>query len=284
MILIGSSLFNQIAAFFNGGDTQIFRIIADAVPGGSVFFMNMISMGSFGFYGLELSMLAPYGVQLLVWIIQPDAQRTQRMLDSVLSPRTIAWGRIVPRYVFVYLVAIMYMPIVPIMEIFAFIYFGGAYIVWKHQCLHVFTNQFEGGGSTTWEKLFSFCMGAIYTSQGVFIAYMGLKDGPVQAGLGLIPGIITIIMHFFLNRNIRNPLRHLSLEVATNIDETEGEQPMNHIAGTSFAAIIEKHTYGQPGLKLLSQEEREPLPYRRDEIDAIGTPPATEQPRSDGEN
>lgn len=84
---------------------------------------------------------------------------------------------------------------------------------------------------------------------------------------------MTMIIHFFLNRNIRNPLRHLSLEVATSIDETEGEQPMNHITGTNFADIIEKHPYGQPCLQL-SQDDREPLPYRRrDETDEVETPP-----------
>lgn len=270
LILIGGSFFNNAEGFLSG-ESDIFNEIALAIPGASLFFMNMISVGSFGAFGLELSMLPTYGIKLIMSLIQPEAQRTQRMLDEARKPPFITWGKQIPKMVFVYLVAILYMPIVPIVQVFAFIYFGGAYLVWKHQCLHVYATPFEGGGQTTWQGLFGFLMAAIYMSECVFIAYMGIKEGSIQATMGIVPLVVTILMHIMLNRNIRKPLENLSLEVAASVDDKEGLQTVDKEADNTFSGSIEYQLYGQPGLKP-SLDEREPMPYRRDEADVEEQP------------
>lgn len=272
LILIGGSFFSN-AESLTSGSTAIFDDIANAIPGASVFFMNMISVGSFGAFGLELSMLPTYGITLILGLIQPESQRTQRMLDDARHPPSIIWGKEIPKFVFVYLVAILYMPIVPIVQIFALIYFGGAYIVWKHQCLHVYAAPFEGGGDTTWQSLFGFLMVAIYMSEFVFIAYMAIKEGSAQSAMGIVPLVVTILMHMMLNRNIRKPLENLSLEVAANVDEADGLITNDHQVDSTFSASIEYQLYGQPGLKP-SLDERAPLPYRREAGDVEKQPAA----------
>jgi hypothetical protein len=135
----------------------------------------MINVGSLGAFGLELSMLPTYGVTMILNLLSPEAARTQRMLDDAKKPPVIDWGLQIPRMVFIFLVAIVYMPIVPIIEVFALIYFSGHYLVWKHQCLHVYAQEHEGGGDATWGQLFGFLMACLYTGEVVFIAYMGIK-------------------------------------------------------------------------------------------------------------
>jgi hypothetical protein len=142
---------------------QVLTLVADAIPGASPFFVNMMIMGSFLAFGLELSLLPAYGVNLIVSMLQPEAMRTQRMLDAAQNPQTIVWGKTLPPMVFILLVTLVYMPIVPLMEPFALAYFGGWYLVWKHQCLHVYVQEFEGGG-IIWEKLFGFIMACLCKS------------------------------------------------------------------------------------------------------------------------
>lgn len=264
LILIGGSFFNQMDSILNG-KTDIFVVISKAIPGASVFFMNMIAVGSFGGMGLELSLLPTFGVKLIMSLIQPEALRTQRALDAARKPPSISWAKQIPGMIFVYLVAILYMPIVPIVEIFALLYFGGWYIVYKHQCLHVYATPFEGGGETTWQCLFGFLMAALYMSECVFIAYMGLKGGSTQAALGIVPLVATTLVHVLITRNVSKPLQNLSLEVAARVDEAEGEMPIDKDSDSTFSGCIEYQLYGQPGLKP-SLDEREPLPYRRSEV------------------
>ena len=173
LILIGGSLFNQIDAIIENPGS-IAELLASAMPGASTFFVNIVLMGSFLADGLELSMIPTYGINLVMSLIQPEAMRTQRMIDESKKPPSIIWGKQLPPIVFVFLVALVYMPIVPIMEVFTALYFGGLFLVWKHQCLHVYAQEFEGGGKI-WEVLFPFLMASLYTAEVVVIAYMGLK-------------------------------------------------------------------------------------------------------------
>jgi len=175
LILVGGSLFNQIDALIKSADPGAFaRLLATALPGASAFFLNMMLMGSFLMFGVELSMIASYGVKLVMNVIQPEAMKTQRMLDEEKKPPSIVWGKIVPPMIFIIMVAFVYMPIVPLMEPFACLYFGGWWLVWKHQCLHVYRQEFEGGG-LLWDKIFGFVMACLYMAEVVVIAYLGLK-------------------------------------------------------------------------------------------------------------
>lgn len=256
-------MFNQLDALIED-ITSVVDIIATALPGASVFFVNMIIVGSFGAFGMELSMLPVYGLKLVMRIIQPEAMRTQRQLDDDKKPPSLQWGQRIPPIVFVFLVAVLYMPIVPLIEVFAAAYFAGMYLVWKHQTLHVYTQDFEGGGDATWLQLFGFLMACLYMGEVVFIAYCGIKEAPTQGALGFVPLVLTILFHRILSRNIIFPLRNLSLEVAANVDIEES-------TNVDMEAVDERDTgvtspmYRQPALRD-NQDKRGPLPYRRDEI------------------
>ena len=150
------------------------------------------------------------------------------------------------------------MPIVPIISIFAFVYFFGTYIVMKHQCLHVYAQEFEGGGSATWQQVFGFLMGCVYIGELIFIVYMGLKTAPIQGGLGFVPLIITFAFHRMLYRKYIAPIQNLSLQVAGDADIRDGELSHENRIGVTTL-------YRQPALDR-EQEERGPMPYRRNPV------------------
>jgi hypothetical protein len=155
-------------------------------------------------------------------------------------------------------------PIVPIISIFAFVYFFGTYIVMKHQCLHVYAQEFEGGGSATWQQVFGFLMACVYMGELIFIIYMGIKEAPVQGGLGFVPLIITCAFHRMLYRKYIAPIQNLSLQVAADVDIRDGELSHENRVGSV------KTLYRQPALDS-EQEERGPMPYRRNPTVALSS-------------
>mmetsp|Transcript_33398 Transcript_33398/g.80843 ORF Transcript_33398/g.80843 Transcript_33398/m.80843 type:complete len:263 (-) Transcript_33398:177-965(-) len=237
----------------------------------------MLIVKGLGSFGLELSMLPAYGLTFVMSLLAPEAQRTQRMLDAAKTPPEIKWGQKVPHSVFVFLVMILYMPIVPLMEVFAFVYFAGSFIVWKHQCLHVYSQAADGGGVTTWQGLFGFLMVCLYMGEAVFIAYMGIKEAPGPAACGFVPLVLTIIFHKYINRKIVDNIGNLALDVAAEIDKENGE--LEPLEGTS----VDDKVFGQPALKL-KNEEREPMPYRRDEAAAVADASGDVENNNDDQN
>ena len=71
-----------------------------------------------------------------------------------------------------------------------------------------------------------------------------------------------MLLHAIVNRNIRAPLQSLGLEIATAIDLDDGELPVLEVEGFSPEVLVQEKLYGQPALKLRS-DERSPMPYRR---------------------
>ena len=126
----------------------------------------------------------------------------------------------------------------------------------KHQCLHVYAQEFEGGGSATWQQVFGFLMACVYMGELIFIIYMGIKEAPVQGGLGFVPLIITCAFHRMLYRKYIAPIQNLSLQVAADVDIRDGELSHENRVGSV------KTLYRQPALDS-EQEERGPMPYRR---------------------
>ena len=53
------------------------------------------------------------------------------------------WGTLYPPIIFILLVALVYVCIVPIIEPFCAISFGLSYVVYKHQCLNVYSQVRE---------------------------------------------------------------------------------------------------------------------------------------------
>ncbi len=247
LIVIGGSLFNQFDTIFD--DTgALLEILAAAIPGASVFFIDLI-LSKWGALGLNLSQVVEILVKWIMNKIRPDKAKPQRDLDNKLFSYPIEWGLEILSIVFIFLTSCVYLPIVPVILPFAALYFGTALVVYKHMCLHVYMQDSEGGG-IIWFPLFNYIMVCIYMSSTTFIVYMGIKEQPIIAILGLIPLIEAIYMHLYIRKVYVKPLMNLSMEIAREIDVNE---PI---------VDIELELYNQPSLRRDS-DTREPLPYRR---------------------
>ena len=112
LIVIGGSFFDQLDLLL-ADPRELIDILAAALPGMAVFFINMMQVDAFAFLSLELTLVPTYGVRYLMSLIQDEEKLTQRELDEASKPPIIEWARRIPPIVFVYAVILAYMPIVP---------------------------------------------------------------------------------------------------------------------------------------------------------------------------
>lgn len=89
-----------------------------------------------------------------------------------------------------------------------------------------------------------------------------LQESAGPAIFSIIPVLCTVFFHYRLRRNTIGPLKNLSLQTAAEVDIKEGELPISEDDQGPTAVAVENHLYGQPCLKA-SDDEREPMPYRR---------------------
>jgi chaperonin cofactor prefoldin len=272
LILIGGSIFNQLSSLIDSPKGAI-KVIASAVPSASQFFLNILIVNTFAGLFMEISQLVPAVILIILRKIKPDSQRSQRDLDARFEPSPLVWGKVYPPLIFNLLVGLVYICIVPIIQPFCAVFFGLAYLVYKHQCLHIYGQRAEGGGAY-FPLLFKFMIACLLTAEIVIAVYFGVKKGKAQAPLAFVLIIITVLFNYAMHTYYGKYSRILSIEKAQDIDtllsEVHHSDAPREVEG-NLSTKIECQEYAQPALRK-TKWDIHPVNYRKDinEIEKSG--------------
>ena len=143
--------------------------LSENIPATSVYFFSSVIWGSFLMFGWEISLLYSVVADCFCNVKQREPRS-----DANKEPLTINWGQALPPHLLMFCVILVYMPLAPLIGIFSMVYFGGWYLIWKHNCLHVYTPEFEGGGRI-WEACASFIMFSLYLAELALVGYLLIK-------------------------------------------------------------------------------------------------------------
>ncbi|KAG5191569.1 late exocytosis, associated with Golgi transport-domain-containing protein [Tribonema minus] len=167
-----------------------------------------------------------------------DKKKSQRMLNARSDPPSFDWGGTFPPIIFILLVGLVYVCIVPIIQPFCAVFFGLAYVVYKHQALHVYARPAEGGAAyfplhqlTTLTDLpppllrlglglvlhlYTLMMSCLYTAEVVMMVYFGIKEGTRQTPMAFVVIVVTALYDTHLRRNLAHVGKTLPLRATRN--------------------------------------------------------------------
>ena len=128
-----------------------------------------------------------------------------------------------PRYAQIYgdtllvlLIALTYAVLFPITIPFAFLYFSGAWVVWRYKALYVQKKEFESGGQMFY-LVFKRTMTGVYLAVGVTVTYL-LTKRPTMSPF-LIPLLVAVYaFDSYCNRVYAVPSKYLSRILAVKCD------------------------------------------------------------------
>ncbi|CAM9545889.1 unnamed protein product, partial [Phaeothamnion confervicola] len=204
LLIIGGSFISQISDVIDD-PMSIATLLAEAIPGKAVFFVNLAITATCTGLMLELSQLVAVIVKIYVMPkIKKPGMYTQRQLDASLTPGALKWGWIYPAIIFQFLVALVYAAITPMMLCFSAVYFCTAYSVFRHNTLYIYAQGNEGGGAIFY-PLYSILMSCLYIAEFVFLAYLGLKQASVASPLMIPVIIITVVGDVMVSRSAGGP-------------------------------------------------------------------------------
>jgi len=253
LIIIGGSLFNQLDQFVNHPGNTI-KLIAAAVPGAAQFFILILITQTFTGLFMELSRIVPIAVSWIMKKIKKEAGKSQRDIDAELKPPFLKWGWAIPPFILNIFVGFTYVSLVPIVQPFAAVHFGLAYLVYKYQLVHVYRQEVEGGGRI-WLLLSNMLFGCLYMAQIIIIFYLSIKKGKIQAPLSVIPLALTFLAHIHILRTYARPYRTISDDVARTMDSEVGAMKtaeLRRASGIYMQPSLDTHTW-----------EIVPQPYRK---------------------
>ena len=224
--IVGSTLASQFLNIIHEGPGEVIFIIGNFVPSSSSFFLNYIMFRTL--VSIPMRLLIPHP-QLRFYIFRRWIFRSSSI---PLTPRDKAflYAPTSPRYGFeiglqcgIFLIALAFSVISPIITVACCVYFAFAWVFWRYSVLYVYVRKYESGG-LMWPFVFQrilvmLVVMAVFTSC-VFV----VKGAFIQATLLLIlvPTWVSRFSHYSWHRFQKGidamPLQSAQEQVPARVD------------------------------------------------------------------
>ena len=124
---------------------------------------------------LQISQLWTVLYWLIVKHLITEEAMSERKLEQMKVPKDFIFGRFTAEFVWVYMIAMVYSAMVPLITGACAVYFYLASKIYTHQALFIFSQRYEGGGKLFY-SLNRTVFVLIYVSIIIFGTVLALKD------------------------------------------------------------------------------------------------------------
>lgn len=183
---IGSSIFNFISDFVHDPYSR-FMNLAEILPRNAHFFVNYIVL-NIGLSAIEIMQFRRIFKQYFYWLMTYKTPRDKFLLKNQRA--FLEYSTWYPFQLLIFIIALTYSPIYPIITFFAALFFGFNQMLFGYQVQYVYVPQFESGGKFYTNFAFPKIMQGFVIQQLVMLAFLVLKKAYVIVSLISIPTMV----------------------------------------------------------------------------------------------
>lgn len=192
--------------------------LALAVPRTGGYFITVLILKTF--FGLTWELARPWALltkSVSVCFRPLHTMGETRLADST-RPDPFRFGWIFPSLVLSMAIVQIYQIITPLLAPFAFVYFSLAYLIYKHQALYVYVNDFESGGIFL-PFLLTRTLQCMIWAQALLALFLLFKEQFIGSML-MVPLVCLSTFAESHLRHVYMPLvEHLPFDIAVHVDQ-----------------------------------------------------------------
>ncbi|WJX61577.1 hypothetical protein P8452_46652 [Trifolium repens] len=272
--IITGTAFEQLHAFLHQSPTQIPRTIGVSIPMKATFFMTYIMVDGWAGIAGEILRLKPLVIYHLknVFIV-----KTERDRGKAMDPGSVDYPETLPSLQLYFLLGIVYAVVTPILLPFILVFFAFAYLVYRHQIINVYNQQYESAAAF-WPQVHSRIIASLIISQLLLLGLLSTKKAARSTPLLVLLPILTFAFHKYCKHRFEPAFRKYPVEeaMAKDILEKTTEPDLNIKAYLA-------DSYLHPILRSFDVEEEELVELETVEVrvDKLQTHHVTSQTRSE---
>lgn len=189
------------------------------VADNSQFFLDNMIVGAGPEALFELSQMLKIVSSFFILRFVTVEAKSQRSLENFEETEQVAFGELVPNFIFAFMSACIYFALAPIVNFAVAIYFIVNYKVFHHQALFVYAQKHDGGGRIMY-LLNRMIFVTLYVSIVIFFSILSLKGAHAQATTFFYSmALLTLVMDLKIQQTFVQPSATLALLKAREIDE-----------------------------------------------------------------
>ena len=208
--VLSGSITSVIKSFFNNPQSLV-SLLGTAVPGMGAYFMQILVTKCA--FSTTLELARPWA--LLVETARTryhsllGTRRTADGLMPVEDAPEFKVGEIIPQFLMVVLIGILFAPIAPLTLPIAALFFALCELVYARAFIFVYVRRFEDGGQMLWPTVTFFTTTILLVAQVTLFSYLSIMGAVLQLPLLVPLPIVTVRFYQSLVRRYERPAYHL---------------------------------------------------------------------------
>ncbi|XP_031393804.1 CSC1-like protein At1g32090 isoform X3 [Punica granatum] len=223
--IITGTAFEQLHSFLHQSATEIPRTIGVSIPMKATFFITYIMVDGWAGIAAEilrLKSLVIYHLKNMFLV------KTERDRERAMDPGSVDYPETLPTLQLYFLLGIVYAVVTPILLPFILVFFALAYLVYRHQIINVYNQQYESVAAF-WPHVHSRIIASLLISQLLLMGLLSTKEAANSTPLLVILPILTLAFHKYCKSRFEPAFRKYPLEeaMAKDIAERAAEPNLN---------------------------------------------------------
>lgn len=210
--------FEQLDSFLHQSPTQIPRTIGVSIPMKATFFITYIMVDGWAGIAGEILRLKPL---VIFHLKNMFVVKTERDREKAMDPHGVDFPETLPSLQLYFLLGLVYAVITPILLPFVLIFFGFAYLVYRHQIINVYHQQYESVAAF-WPHVHTRIIASLLISQLLLMGLLSTKKAANSTPFLAVLPILTLTFHKYCKNRFEPAFRKYPLEEAVDKDAEEG--------------------------------------------------------------
>ncbi|KAF7150571.1 hypothetical protein RHSIM_Rhsim02G0105600 [Rhododendron simsii] len=246
--IIAGTAFEQLNSFVKQSANQIPKTIGVAIPMKATFFITYIMVDGWAGIAGEILRLKPL---IFYHLKNFFLVKTEKDREEAMDPGSLGFNTGEPQIQLYFLLGLVYAVVTPLLLPFVLVFFGFAYLVFRHQIINVYNQEYESGAAF-WPDVHGRVITALVISQVLLMGLIGTKEAAQSTPFLIALPILTIAFHRFCKGRYEPAFIRYPLQEAMMKDTLEhAREPNLNLKGYLQNAYI------HPVFKACNEDEDE---------------------------
>ncbi|KAL3509832.1 hypothetical protein ACH5RR_029233 [Cinchona calisaya] len=186
--IITGTAFQQLNNFIHQSPNEIPKTIGVSIPMKATFFITYIMVDGWAGVAGEILRLRPLIIYHLknFFLVKTETDR-----EEAMDPGSLGFNTGEPQIQLYFLLGLVYAVVSPILLPFIIIFFGLAYVVYRHQIMNVYNQEYESAAAF-WPDVHGRIIIALIVSQLLLLGLLSTKEASQSTPMLITLPILTI--------------------------------------------------------------------------------------------
>ncbi|RZC93947.1 hypothetical protein C5167_016642 [Papaver somniferum] len=191
--IITGTAFQQLDAFIHQSATEIPETVGVSIPMKATFFITYIMVDGWAGVAGEILRLVPL---IMFHLKNAFLVKTEQDREEAMDAGSVDFASNEPRIQLYFLLGLVYSVVTPVLLPFIVVFFGFAYLVFRHQIINVYNQKYESGAAFYPDVQRRLIIGLVI-SQLLLMGLMSSKGAKQSTPLLIALPVLTIWFHRF---------------------------------------------------------------------------------------